>query len=381
MFHKHGTKTNQLAYAMNASEIAIILETMRAQMASLATSIRDMEAELVIAREAERTVSVQDAIRNLTYKTVTSSAIRCGNMDVNGTLVPVHQQTFQPFIVPERTYHIGFDELPMTVFLKAKVCNLSEYMRGVFQAKGLNIFEKVENFLADKWEDLATYNLYTLAIDQEARNNGRKKVDLPNVNFALTILFLTKLPNHDFVVSDPIFKGTDASVRVINYSHALRKLKEMNVRVQTFKNVTNDATTGLDVVLYQRGTGVADHAALAAIYRATGLVSENIMAMYLVPGKESIGIMGGNCYRDFAKSAGLILHELGVIDEYVRSKGKQYINDVKFVLDPFSGYAAFTAVAVLGYGLENMFHVLTGRYVGAGINKVLTFTAMAPSLV
>lgn len=40
---------------------------------------------------------------------------------------------------------------------------------------------------------------------------------------------------------------------------------------------------------------------------------------------------------------------------------KSFLNDVKFVLDPFSGYAAFTAVAVLGYGLECMAHVLAGR--------------------
>ena len=49
---------------------------------------------------------------------------------------------------------------------------------------------------------------------------------------------------------------------------------------------------------------------------------------------------------------------------------KSFINDVKFVLDPFSGYAAFTAVAVLGYGIEDMVHILAGRYQ----TGVLTYT-------
>ena len=147
----------------------------------------------------------------------------------------------------------------------------------------------------------------------------------------------------------------------------------MRVRVQTFKS-PNDTFNGLDVVLYQRGTGSPDPKAIFAINAATGLNERDIVHMHLVPGKESVGIMGGNCYKDFAKSAGLILHELSVIDEFSRVKDKQYIKDIKFVLDPFSGYAAYTAVAVLGYGVENMFHVLAGRY----MDGELVYTPLSP---
>ena len=52
--------------------------------------------------------------------------------------------------------------------------------------------------------------------------------------------------------------------------------------------------------------------------------------------------------------------------------GKSFLNDVKIVLDPFSGYAAFTAVAVLGYGLEDMVHLLAGRTQ----RGVLTYTVI-----
>lgn len=94
-----------------------------------------------------------------------------------------------------------------------------------------------------------------------------------------------------------------------------------------------------------------------------------MMHMHLVPGNESVGIVGGNCYEDFASSVALILHEIFILDEYGRQE-KSFINDVKFVLDPFSGYAAFTAVAVLGYGIEDMVHILAGRYQ----KGVLTYT-------
>ena len=172
------------------------------------------------------------------------------------------------------------------------------------------------------------------------------------------------------MVSDPLYKGTDLCVRITNYSHAYRKLQAMRVRVQTFKNTSGDASMGLDVVFYQRGNGDPDYGAMHAITTATGLGQMDVMHMHLVPGKESVGIMGGNCYKDFASSAALILHELSILDEYGRQKNKSFINDVKFVLDPFSGYAAFTAVAVLGYGIEDMVHILAGRYQ----KGVLTYT-------
>lgn len=334
---------------MHSGDIARTLDTMRTSMNELSSTIEATERKYTEALRRESNTSVQEVLACLEYRTQATNAIVCSG-------------SFGSFTITGRVYDIGCTMLPMTVYLKARVCNLSEYIQGVFSTPGANVFEQTKNFLADKWDDLRTYDLYTLPINLEARRQGKKRVDLPNVNFALTMLFLQTIPDHDFVVSDPVYKGTDLSVRITNYSHVYRKLQEMRVRVQTFKNTSGDASRGLDVVLYQRGTGDPDYNAMRAITTATGLGGMDVMHMHLVPGKESVGIMGGNCYTDFASSVALILHELSILDEYSRRKNKSFINDVKFVLDPFSGYAAFTAVAVLGYGVEDMVHILAGRY-------------------
>ena len=344
---------------MRSDHLARNLESLRASMKVLQTSIESAEREYAETLRAESGRSVQDVIRSLEYGKETTSAIVC-------------RGPFGAFTVPGRTYDIGCGTLPMTTYLKARVCNLSEYIQGLFSAPGDNVFEQTKNFLADRWDDLRTYDLYTLPVDLEARRAGKKKVDLPNVNFALTMLFLQTLPDHDFVVCDPLYKGTDPIVRITNYSHVHRKLQEMRVRVQTFKNTSGDASKGLDVVLYQRGTGVPDPKSMQAIAVATGLGPMDVMHVQLVPGKESVGLMGGNCYKDFASSVALVLHELSILDEFCRKKEKCFINDVKFVLDPFSGYAAFTAVAVLGYGIQDMVYILAGRYQ----KGVLTYTAI-----
>lgn len=343
----------------SSNDLALKLDTLRASMQELSSIIEATEREYTeaVRRESIISVPVKEVIASLEYTTQTTTGIVCSG-------------SFGSFTVPGREYDIGCATLPMTVYLKARVCNLSEYIQGLFSTPGANVFEQTKNFLADKWDDLRTYDLYTLPINLEARRAGKKKVDLPNVNFALTMLFLQTMPDHDFVVSDPLYKGTDPTVRITNYSHAYRKLQAMRVRVQTFKNTSGDATKGLDVVLYQRGKGDPDYNAMHAITAATGLGQMDVMHMHLVPGKESVGIMGGNCYKDYASSVALILHELSILDEYGRQKNKSFINDVKFVLDPFSGYAAFTAVAVLGYGIENMVHILAGRYQ----KGVLTYT-------
>lgn len=362
-------QTEKTALVLCIAQLEADLKVTRARSALLDMTMVTMRSHLEATRAAEKR-SVQDVLRGLAYDTETTDAIHVGECDEYGR--PASQRTFTPFDIPGRTYSTGCAKIPMTVFLEAKVCNLSEYLRGVFQAKGRSIFEQVNNFLKDKWEDLATYDLYTLAINLDLRDQGKKKVDLPNVNFAVTMLFLHKLPDHDFVVSDPIYKGTDASVRITNYSHALRKLREMATRVQTFKNPCASSYNGLDIVLYQRGTGDPDPKAMRAIRAATGLGPGHIMHMHLVPGKESVGYSGGNCYKDYTQSAAAIFHELSMLDSFARAKGKTYMNDVKLVLDPFSGYAAFTAVAILGYGIEDMYHVLAGRYV----DGVLTYTPM-----
>tara|TARA_B110001450_G_scaffold256622_1_gene287800 strand:- start:10835 stop:11881 length:1047 start_codon:yes stop_codon:yes gene_type:complete len=347
---------------MQSNDIARNLDILNASMKALKTSIETAEGEYKMALCRESTTSVQVFFASLKYTTETTAAIVCSG------------PSFESFTTPGRTYDIGCATIPKNICDSARICNLSEYMQGVFSAPGDNVFEQTKHFLANKWTELCTYDMYTLPINLEAQRAGKKKCDLPNVNFAFCLLYHQMVFDHDLVVCDPLTmrNPTEGNVRITNYSHVYRELQKKRVRVQTFKNKCGDPSKGLDVILYQRGTGDPDYHSLRAIATATGLGPEHIMHMNLVPGKESVGLMGGNCYRDFASSVALILHELSFLDEYSRKRDKSFINDVKFVLDPFSGYAAFTAVAVLGYGIEDMVHVLAGRYK----KGVLTYTSV-----
>ena len=56
-----------------------------------------------------------------------------------------------------------------------------------------------------------------------------------------------------------------------------------------------------------------------------------------------------------------------------------YINNIRFVLDPFSAYSVFTATAVLGYGIKDMCSVLQGRGTEYGTGfKAFKYTPMKP---
>lgn len=321
-------------------------------------------AEYAKVLEQRALLTVQEHIQNLVYKTTDSGSITVKN----------HLRNFEFKVLPEK-YDIGTTEVGMDVFLRAKVCNLSTYFDGVFQAEGDNIFQKVMNFLKDKWEDLRTYDFYTLAVDKKAQQAGKKKCDLPNVNFAFVMLFLKTFEDHDLVVSDPRYRGTDATVNVTNFSHVYRELLKKNKKIKT-PVVANrirksQDSDNLDILIYQRGTGDPDENAYLAMEKTAGITSSDVMHMYLVPGKESVGLMGGNCYDDYANSASKILHELEFLDKYCALLDKKCINNVYFVLDPFSAYAAFTAVAILAYGLEDMYTILAGRYV----ERNLVYTA------
>lgn len=316
--------------------------------------------EVEASNKRVRSLSIQRDLQQLNYRDQLSKKITC-------------EGSFGSFTIDQTSYNIGCACLPKSVYDRARVCNLSTYIDGLFSHPG-NVFQKVESFFKDKLEDLCTYDLYILPIDLKARAQGKKNCDIPNVNFAITSIFLKYLPHHDFVVCDPLHKGTDQYVNVVNYTHVLRKLHEKRVRVKTFKNPTSDSSKGLNIVMYQRGTGDPDPKAMQAISEAThGLSNEDMMHVHLVPGKDGVGLMGGNCYTDFATNAALILHELSALDEYCIRKKKVYFNDIKFVLDSFSAYAAYTAVAVHGYGISDMCHILAGRT----INGKLTYTEVA----
>lgn len=363
--------TTALEYVKKLALLKLSMDRLKASLIEIQTDLdqktlewEKTNAEYAKVLEQRALLTVQEHIKGLEYRTTDSGPIYVKNKLRN----------FEFKVLPEK-YDIGTTEIGMDVFLRAKVCNLSTYLDGVFHAEGDNIFQKVMTFLKDKWEDLRTFDCYTLTVDKKAQQAGKKKCDLPNVNFAFVMLFLKQFEHHDLVVSDPRFRGTDATVKVTNFSHVYRELLKKNKKIKTpvVANRLRKAQDSdkLDLLIYQRGTGDPDENAYVAMEKTAGITSSDVMHMYLVPGKESVGLMGGNCYDDYAKSASKILHELEFLDKYCALMDKKCINNIYFVLDPFSAYAAFTAVAILAYGLEDMYTILAGRY----IKRNLVYTA------
>jgi hypothetical protein len=251
-------------------------------------------------------------------------------------------------------------DFPMSEFRKAKVLDLSLLLiPHVFRAPGDNILQQMSNFLAGEWDTIRGYDLFILPINTEAKAQGRIKVDLPNVSFAVTLLMLKN--GVEFVVADPRHRGTDPTVRIINFSAVLRGLQEKRVRVKTLPDQNGD---GLRMIMYQRGAGTPDDMTCAQLRVATGLNRSDVMDCKLFPGKYEQGLYGGNagnCYRDFRASAAKLVHELNVVDPYSLCMNKHTLKEIFFVLDEFSAYAAYTATCIVGYGLVDVATVLAFR--------------------
>ena len=160
----------------------------------------------------------------------------------------------------------------------------------------------------------------------------------------------------EFVVADPLHKGIDPTVRVINYSEVYRNLVAARCKVQTGFSTS----AGLSVLFYQRGTGDPDSQTYSAIEQACGLTRQEVMHCHLTPGKYEKAY-GESCYRDFKKSVAVLLHQFSVIDSYSRAKKADYLKNLYFVLDEFSAYAGYTAAAILGYGIKDVSCVLAFR--------------------
>lgn len=271
---------------------------------------------------------------------------------------------FESFGVVSRKYHTGVAMLPMCEFHRARVLDLTAVLvPKVFSAPGSNLLQQTESVLTGIWTHVLAHELFILP-----RNPNASPTDIPDVCFAVTMIMLQK--GVEFVVVDPIHKGTDAEVRIINFSHALRELQCKRVRVQT---TLGDGEKALSMIMYQRGAGNPDAATYAAMEAATGLRRDYVMHCHLTPGKYEKDLFGGNCYRDFAPSVAKILHELSIIDPYSIKKGADRVKNVFFVLDMFSGYSAFTVVAILGYGLESVATVLAYH---RGVFTPLVFTPL-----
>jgi hypothetical protein len=267
---------------------------------------------------------------------------------------------FGSFKVAGKEYATGMARLPMHALRRAKVLDFGTYLMGVFQAPGTNIKEKVCYFLADKWEDMKTYELHLLPIDVQAKMQGRRKCDLPNVTFVLVAEYMKR--DMSMVVVDPVHKGTDESVAILDLKRVYRALQDMLVKVPLpFAPARSDEA--LEFIVYQRGGGNPDERTMQALTDATGLTRDNVLHMHLVPGKYEQGkcTWGGNCRADFEKSVLLILHELAVVVPFAQALKKRSVHKLWFVLDEFSAYAAYTAIAIQAFGLDKVAGVLCYR--------------------
>ena len=268
--------------------------------------------------------------------------------------IRVSGSAFEPFVIPGRTYCIGTCDVPRELFAAGSCLDLSFMIPGVFHEQGANILEQVGSFFFHKWEEMRKYDFFYFPVHTMMHAQGRKKTDLPNVCFAVTILMLQN--EVEFIVADPLHKGVDPTVRVINFSAVYRNLVATRCKVQTGFSQNR----GLSVVFYQRGTGNPDQKTYAAIEAASGMTRQGVMHCHLTPGKYE-KVHGENCYRDFKRSAAILLHQFSLIDPYSRAKDENYLRNLYFVLDEFSAYAGYTAAAILGYGIKDVSSVLAFR--------------------
>ncbi len=307
--------------------------------------MRNLE-EAKIRLEEARKISLRDVSAQLqlqTYCTQISNPIY------------VSGGGFNTFDISACEYAIGTCDVPRELFAAGTCLDLSTFMIPmVFQQPGKNILQQVTSFFFNKWEDMKKWDFFYFPMNIEAKAQGRKKIDLPNVCFAVTLLMLEN--DIEFIVADPLHKGTDPTVRVINYSEVYRQLVVARCKVQTGFSTQR----GLSSVFYQRGTGTPDLKTYAAIETACSLTRESVMHCHLTTGKYE-KMHGEDCYRDFKKSVATLLHQFTIIDPYSRAKKEDYLHKLYFVLDEFSAYAGYTAAAILGYGIKDVSYVLAFR--------------------
>lgn len=317
------------------------------EFALLEKQLEQARLRLELEQQKATTASVRDIVAGIPCDPVKAGDIWC-------------RGPFPTFTVRGVEYRTGMKQLPMEVYRRAKTLDFSTYLVGVFQAPGDNIKQKVGTFLADKWEDIKTYDLHLLPIDIKAKNQGRKKCDLPNVTFVLvTEMIKREIP---IIVVDPVHKGTDPAVSILDLELVFRSLQDMHVKVplpfSKFK-----AADALEFIVYQRGGGNPDERDMQALTAASGLERHQLLQMLLVPGKYEQGkcTWGGNCRRDFEKSIVLILHELQVVVPFAKALNKRSVHKLWFVLDEFSAYSAYTAIAIQAFGLDEVAGVLAYR--------------------
>ncbi len=306
------------------------LDTMKA----LINDMKDMcqtVAEEKTALKPDPKELVANELASLSYNVVSSKSIL-----LTGLANPVDA-------IPSREYNIGTAQVPMTLLPEGKIKNFSEDVSRVFATDGKTLAEKIPAFYGDKLEELRKFTFFILPIDET------KKVGFQNLPVYTYILILFLLKNKiDVVVVDPRHSITDHSVRIINLSKVLDSLRAQNAKIESpFEETGN----GLEAVLHCRGGGFNE--TFAAINDATGLTERNIMMVRLVPGKVQNDFFASeSCYKDFYTNVATCLHQFSMIDSYVKGENKTSIKKMYIILDEFSAYAAYLAVAAIAYDID-----------------------------
>ena len=255
-------------------------------------------------------------------------------------------------------YNTGMLTLKMDKFLKCRRYNFNDIARRALHLSSdeFNFKESLNMLMNREMKNITSHDLYILPIDQERwKRTGRG--DLPNVSYL--IIYWLLCVHKEAVIVDPIHDERDKFVRIINYSAILRSLQDnkscrVSVPINLGLKCPDDC---LDIVFYQRGTGHASPHERKIREVLGDFVS--IVSVELTPGKYDND--GRSCYQGLAKSAALILHQFSIIDGYIGYLKMRYLHRIYIVLDEFSAYAGFTAVAGYGWGIQQSIRLLCYR--------------------
>jgi len=248
-------------------------------------------------------------------------------------------------IIPGNEYNIGTTNASRSIFQDGnRIVNFSDDVSGVFETPGGTLAAKIGAYYRPKLDHLRNGTLFCfLPIDTNKREGFQ---NLPVYTYFLTLFLVYN--RIDLVVVDPRHGIADPSVRIINLSKVLDGLMTQNVKIKYPFEETGD---GLEAVLYCRGD-LTDKT-LHKIQCATGLRRHNVMHVRLVAGKNPSDFFGAeSCYKNFYKNVATVLHQFSLINTYVEGENKTSIKKMYIVLDEFSAYAAYLAVAAIAYGVE-----------------------------
>lgn len=260
---------------------------------------------------------------------------------------------FPSYTIKGSLCQIGGADLPMHVYRAANVVDLSVMFDGFFErTSSASISSRIDEWMTSaNWSILERCDMLMLPIDLAKRRRGMTKCDLPNVTYAIVLKMLQR--DMRVVVVDPIHRGTDATVRIVNLNLCLETTREKYRRLR-IPVAAHDDPRALQAVFYQRGDGNPDPESLRLLQQATGLSSGQVHRVHLTAGKYDHGGRPTTCYADFKPAVARILTHFEILPQYLSALGKSGVGRLWLVMDEFSGYAAMTAVSVLAAGLDKV---------------------------